>query len=183
MHILSLVASWIRGREENSRRNYFIINLQESMGPGSNQTHDPWICSQTDICSHMLPTAPHGLVNMTFCTNTKMRSLQSVNTWNLTAPKISQLSTFIICWSSNQDSRYCKCSKISSPSCLPNWPSQTVQTQIRLLLKKQSDQGLPCLIFWPALCGFQPRQPVFYLRKEWSSSHFKLIFLFLNQTC
>ena len=27
-----------------------------------------------------------------------------------------------------------------------NRPGQTVQTQIRLLLKKQSDQGLPCLL-------------------------------------
>ena len=26
-------------------------------------------------------------------------------------------------------------------------PRQTGQTQIRLLLKKQSDQGLPCLLF------------------------------------
>ena len=26
-------------------------------------------------------------------------------------------------------------------------PNQTGQTQIRLLLKKQSDQGLPCLLF------------------------------------
>ena len=27
-------------------------------------------------------------------------------------------------------------------------PRQTEQTQIGLLLKKQSDQGLPCLLFW-----------------------------------
>ena len=27
-----------------------------------------------------------------------------------------------------------------------------MQTQIRLLLKKQSNQGLPCLIFWHAFC-------------------------------
>ena len=40
---------------------------------------------------------------------------------------------------------YGKCSKISNTSHLPKKPSQTVQTQIRLLLKKQSDQGLPCL--------------------------------------
>ena len=26
-------------------------------------------------------------------------------------------------------------------------PKQTMQTQSRLLLKKQSDQGLPCLLF------------------------------------
>ena len=29
-------------------------------------------------------------------------------------------------------------------------PRQTRQTQIRLLLKKQSDQGLPCLPIWQA---------------------------------
>ena len=32
-------------------------------------------------------------------------------------------------------------------SCLPKRPRPTVKTQIRLLLKKQSDQGLPCLLF------------------------------------
>ena len=26
---------------------FFMINLLESMGPGQDQTHDPWICSQT----------------------------------------------------------------------------------------------------------------------------------------
>ena len=31
---------------------------------------------------------------------------------------------------------------------------ETVQTQIRLLLKKQSDQCLPCLLFWRAFCEF-----------------------------
>ena len=42
---------------------------------------------------------------------------------------------------------------------------KTVQTQIRLLLKKQSDQGLPCLLFWQA-CECQPWQHTFYLRTE-----------------
>ena len=32
-------------------------------------------------------------------------------------------------------------------SCLPKRHWQAVQTQIRLLLKKQSDQGLSCLLF------------------------------------
>ena len=41
---------------------------------------------------------------------------------------------------------YSKCSKISNVGCLPKRPGQTVQSQIRLLLKKQSDQGLPCLL-------------------------------------
>ena len=39
--------------------------------------------------------------------------------------------------------------------------SQTVQTQIRLLLKKQSDQCLPCLLFWHECCEFQPLLPSF----------------------
>ena len=29
---------------ENDCRNYFMINLHESMGPGRDQTRDPWIC-------------------------------------------------------------------------------------------------------------------------------------------
>ena len=32
-------------KEENDRRNYFMISLHESMGPGWDQTLDLWICS------------------------------------------------------------------------------------------------------------------------------------------
>ena len=39
-----------------------------------------------------------------------------------------------------------KCSKILNSSCLPKRPRQMGQTQIRLLLKKQSDQGLSGLL-------------------------------------
>ena len=49
---------------------------------------------------------------------------------------------------------YGKHSKISNSSCLPLKPGQTWQTQIKLPIKKQSDQGLPCLIFWQAFCDF-----------------------------
>ena len=35
---------------------------------------------------------------------------------------------------------------VLNANCLPKRPRQTVQTQIRLLLRKQSDQGLPCLL-------------------------------------
>ena len=42
---------------------------------------------------------------------------------------------------------------------------QTWQTRIRLL-QKQSDQGLPCLLFWQAFCEFQPWKPTFYFRIE-----------------
>ena len=34
--------------------------------------------------------------------------------------------------------------------------SETAQTQTWLLLKKQSDKGLPCLLFEQAFCEFQP---------------------------
>ena len=34
-------------KEENGRRNDFMINLHESMWPGRDQICDPWICSQT----------------------------------------------------------------------------------------------------------------------------------------
>ena len=34
-------------------------------------------------------------------------------------------------------------------------PKQTAQTQIRLLLKKQSDQGLPCLLFAQTVCSYK----------------------------
>ena len=39
---------------------------------------------------------------------------------------------------------------------------QTAQSQIRLILKKQSDQGLPLLLFRRAFCVFQPCKPTFY---------------------
>ena len=42
---------------------------------------------------------------------------------------------------------YGRCSKILNTSCVSKRPRQTEQTLIRLLLKKQSDQGLPCLYF------------------------------------
>ena len=58
MHIISLVTdnnpSWSSRREENGRRNYFMINLHGSMGPGQDQTRDPWICSQP---CYLLPYA------------------------------------------------------------------------------------------------------------------------------
>ena len=50
---------------------------------------------------------------------------------------------------------YGKCSKISNTNCLPKGSRQAGQTQIRLLLKKQSDHDLPCLLFWLAFCEFQ----------------------------
>ena len=38
-------------KEENDRRNHFMINLHESMGQDRDRTRNPWICSQTRICS------------------------------------------------------------------------------------------------------------------------------------
>ena len=57
-------------------------------------------------------------------------------------------------YSKQQKLQHGKFSNVSNTSCLPKQHRQTAQTQIRLLLKKQSDQGLPCLLFWnsfPAL--------------------------------
>ena len=64
---------------------------------------------------------------------------------------------------------------------------RTVQTQIRLLLKKQSDQGHPCLLFWQAFCEFQPWKPQFFKKKnsfrtftasreEWPESAYAFLF-------
>ena len=49
-------------------------------------------------------------------------------------------------------------------SYLPYRPRQTMQTQIRLILKKQSDQSLSHLLFWKHFCEFKPWKPTFYLR-------------------
>ena len=55
VHILSLVTdnnpSWISEREENGRKNDFMTDLDEIMGPSRDRTHDPWICIKTYICS------------------------------------------------------------------------------------------------------------------------------------
>ena len=49
--LTTTLLEWISGREENDRRNHFMINLHESMGPDRDRTRDPWICSQPCICS------------------------------------------------------------------------------------------------------------------------------------
>ena len=47
-------------------------------------------------------------------------------------------------------------SKVLNTSNLPIRPKQTMHTQIRLLLKKQSDQGILCLLFLQSFCQFWP---------------------------
>ena len=42
LQLTTTLLEWISGREENDRRNHFMINLHESMGPGQDQTCDPW---------------------------------------------------------------------------------------------------------------------------------------------
>ena len=42
---------------------------------------------------------------------------------------------------------YCKCPKISNTKVSDKTTYANMQTQIRLLLKEQSDQGLHCLTF------------------------------------
>ena len=51
--------------------------------------------------------------------------------------------------------KYGRCSKILNTSCLPKRPQQTAPTQIRQLLKKQFNQGLPYLPFKRAFLKFQ----------------------------
>ena len=71
-------------------------------------------------------------------------SLITVNT--VTAlNSVPELSTFVILG---------KCSKILNTSCRPKRQRQTLQTQIRLFLKTQSDQGLPCLLLGQPFCKF-----------------------------
>ena len=57
MHILSLVTDnnpfCIRGKEENERRNYFMVNLHESMGPGGDHSN----LRPLDLQSDTLPIA------------------------------------------------------------------------------------------------------------------------------
>ena len=52
---------------------------------------------------------------------------------------------------------------------------QTRQTLIRLLLKKQSDQGLACLLYQKAFCEFQPwyQQEFIWERREKSVQNFR----------
>ena len=51
LHSHTLACSWqqhfLNQQEENGRRNYFMINLEESIGWDPDPTRDPWICSQT----------------------------------------------------------------------------------------------------------------------------------------
>ena len=61
---------------------------------------------------------------------------------------------------------YSKCSKISNTNCLPKRPRQKGQSQIRLLPKKQSDQGLSFLLLWQEICEFKPWKPTFYLEQK-----------------
>ena len=77
-----------------------------------------------------------------------------------------------------------KCSKILNTGCLPTMPRKTAQTQARLLLlQKQSDQGLPCLLFWQAI--FFLRIPalitnIYYERMRKSVWNFRTFTLTLN---
>ena len=53
--IAIFLSAAITTQEENDRRNYFMIYLHESMGPGSDLTCYPWICSRTRYrCSRHL---------------------------------------------------------------------------------------------------------------------------------
>ena len=59
--LTTTLLEWFSGREENDCRNYFMINLHKSMGPGWDGTSDLWICSQTCIC-YRLHCAAHSFI-------------------------------------------------------------------------------------------------------------------------
>ena len=61
---------------------------------------------------------------------------------------------------------YSKCFKTSNTSCLKKRPRQTVQTQIRLLLKKQSDQGFPVCQSDKYFVNSSPDNPHFFVNTE-----------------
>ena len=49
LQLTTTLLEQISEREENDRRNYFMINLHESMGPDRDRTRDPWIAVVFDI--------------------------------------------------------------------------------------------------------------------------------------
>ena len=57
LQLTTTLLEWFSGREENDRRNYFMINLLESMEPGRDRTREPWICSHTRICCQVTDCA------------------------------------------------------------------------------------------------------------------------------
>ena len=80
--LTSTLLEWFSGREENDRRNYFMINLHESMGPGRDLTHEVRpLDLQSD--SHLLPdTLPNALHSpvMGYVKWNDHRSVQTVET-------------------------------------------------------------------------------------------------------
>ena len=74
-----------------------MINLHESMGPGRDQTRNPWICSQTRICSqthYRLSYAARQILLVSYYTlswkNAKVKKGASSFLWNPT--KLIRLS-------------------------------------------------------------------------------------------
>ena len=103
--------------------------------------------------------------------------------WNMIAHKVIQANVFI--WKVQGYTRkwyYGKCSKILNTSCLSKRARQIEQTQIRLLLKKQSDQGLPCLLFkWPSVNSSPNNQHFIWKQKEESVWNFRTVTVQDNQ--
>ena len=61
--------------------------------------------------------------------------------------------------------------------------NQTGQTQIRLLLRKQSDLGFPCLLFWHAFCEFQPWYATYFWEQKEKLKCMKLFKEIRNGNC
>ena len=49
---------FLNQQEETDYRNYFIINLHESMGPGQDQTCDPWVREKIYISLEIITCDP-----------------------------------------------------------------------------------------------------------------------------
>ena len=77
IHVLSLVTdnnpSRFSGREENDRRNHFMINHHESMGPDRDRSLD--LKSDTHLQPDTLPTALRGPAHL----KTEVRNEKSVD--------------------------------------------------------------------------------------------------------
>ena len=86
VQILSLVTDtnpfWINQLKGRDHRNYFMINLHKSMGPGRDRTHDPWISSQTSICSQTLYPLHYAARYMVLIALVKMSHVHVYNNGN-----------------------------------------------------------------------------------------------------
>ena len=104
--------------------------------PVSSFCLSPHLLSHLYTCTCFSPVSKEpSVIIYTYVMNTKISEC-----WPAYDKLVYENKLEYECWS--RAAQYSKCSKI------PNKNSRkTGQTQIRLLLKKHPDQGLPCLLF------------------------------------